>query len=533
MAETAPDIVAKWTTLKETDLLKFLDQRHDDYASECKRTTYCLDVYSAERERLVTSTYLPKGNAEDNSDYEKRLELTEAIPETPKLVGKTAGAVFEPDPTHEVPDDMKEYLVNADRRNLTHVQIMFDLFSKALVCGKMVVFVDTTMRPEMNVRSKLEAQQVGARVILSTYDPRNILNWRYDDKDLDWIHLRDSETKQSSFFEEKKSYTVHRIITKEVILVARVFQDSGGTRRVERDDPLYHGMDEVPCRTLIFVHNKDKGVGVGKSAVQTTVRADLAALRADSGRAMILLIHGLPQLWRRFSDEEWKSVQNAYVTEMAAQGKSKAAGSIDYTYIGKKIKLGFTSYHLLKGDNSEIGYSTLDVGPIDKLKEASADYRKIAVDQAGFEAADIWGEQHRLGEQSGIHKALSYMMDLAPQLEYLSMVMSLFDTDLLKLVCRTAGANDSTAKASYPQPRIVAPFNALQEEYDFAVESNFPPEIIAKLKATIFNRMIAFDGLEPEEKNTFAKLIEDEHEKEQLSQELTGFEEEEPVAQET
>ena len=493
-----------FTTQTDDDLLELLALRHPQYAKAAASAQIYLDVYSGERDRLVNSDYLVQGNAEDATDYAKRLEVTEAVPITTKIVNRTAGAVFEPDPEHDVPDQIKDYLTNADKNGLTHTQIMLDTFCKALVAGYMLVYVDSTATSDEPV-SKAQAKLEGRRTILNTYDPRSILNWNYDETGLAWVHVLDSENTQASFFDEQLASELHMIMTRNWVFRLRVRETNKG-QTVERLDPVEHKMGQCPCELLIFVHDREKGPGIGKSYIRTSVRSDLAAMRAESMRAMVLHIHGTPQLCRRFSDDEWKDINNAFAQEAAAKGFS--AVDIDYAAVGRKIKLGYTAYHILKGSDSDMFYATLDVAPLEKLKEAVDDYRAKAEQQAGFDGAEVWGENQKVSAESGISKAFDYAMEQGPQLELLSMVMGMFDTKILKLVCIKAGITPTDdTKATYPQPRMVAPFSQLMAEYEHLVDNDYPVEVITEAKVTIFSRLVMFDGMDAGAKKALIEKI--------------------------
>lgn len=501
-------------TMKEKDLLDKLAVRHPLYAELSAQAKQNLDIYSEERSRIVNSNYIPQGSAENETDYKKRLELTEAIPETPGIVAKVAGAVFEPDPEHQMPEAAKNYLINADKYGATHTQVMLDVFSKALVCGQMLVYVDTTMNSVMaspdRPLSQAEAEQLGARVILSVYDPRNILNWHYDERGLAWVLLLDSQKSQSSFIDDIKTVDDYLLIDRQTAYKFSVVMDGKEQKIVDRQK-VVHDLGECPCEIFTFINDREKGQGVGKVFVRSSVRADLAALRIESGKAMVMQIFGNPQLFRRFSQDEWDMINNSYVMEMAAQGKG-IAGGIDYTYIGNRIKLGYNSYHILKGQESEIGYATLDVGPLDKMTEAADRYRALAQRKAGFESADIWGQAQKVNAESGISKAFSYSMKEGTQLELLSMIQAMHDTKVLKLVCRRMGANPDEAMANYPQPRMVAPFGALQTEYDFMDTANYPEEILKKARQQIFGRLQLFDGMDIKLKAELSQVIAEQKE---------------------
>lgn len=519
MAEITPDIIEQLTDDK---LLILLDQRHADYDDVLTESTTYLDLYNGDRSKLCTETYIPRSSAEEDVDYKHRLKITEPIPETQKIINRAIGAVFEPDPTHEIDDSIASYLENANKRNMSHMQIINDAAQKALAAGMIVGFVDTVRPTELGDERATSFQQAiesGYRVVTSIYDPSCILNYKFDDLGLEWIHLVDRINEQTQFTTKSEKYSFHRLITRNYIYTFKVVQVEG-KRTIKDKGIVNHNLNQCPCEFLIYVHDRDRGLGIGKSMIRNSARADIAVLRNESHLAYVLDIMGTPQLYRKMSQEEFQAVQTAHAKEISASAKNGRA--VDYTNIAKKLQLGYTTYHIM-GKDGEIGYAQLDTGGIEKLMEVIEKLRSKANEQAGYDAQDIWNENANISNESGISKAFSYAMGPANQIEHISTITAEFDRKILRLVCKSAGVNEDSAKVSYPQPRMVAPIDQLIGEYEFMTESGYPDEVIHECQVSIFNRFFWSDSLDQATKNTLIELIQNQTERSTLSNEMNQF----------
>ncbi len=505
--------------LSDADLLALLDTRHPDYWAIEKVATRCLDVYDGDREVLSTPEYFPQGASEDNKSYESRMAISEPIPITDRIINRISGAVFEPDPEHVVPDEMAGYIKNADKEGKPHSLAMLDVFAHALCAGSMTVFVDSTLTPERQdvVISKTDEDESGDRVILCTYDPRNVLNWEYDSNGLVWIHLRDTDSKQSSFFSEREVTELHLIITREFIFRFRISEnldekkDDKNTRKVETLAPIVHGLDVCPVEQLIFARDKNKDIGAGKSYVDKSVRADIMAMRNDSYKDANLSIHGSPLLWRKFSDQEMTNILNAKSKAAAAAGTGQAGIDLNYDMLGSYVNLGTSAFHVMQGSDSAIGYSTLDTEPIKMLDESATKYRNMAAKLAGYDKSEVAGQVKQVTAQSGVSRAYEYEIEIAPELELLSMIMAMFDKRVLDLVAMKQGLADTVIddiQAKYPQPRMIAPLNRLIEEYEFLKENNYPEGLLRDAKVVIAFRALITEGISQEKKIEYKKEIE-------------------------
>ena len=498
-------------------LLQLLAQKHSGYDVAAKRAKEGLDFYSGERDELVTDEFLPRGNAEETAEHNKRKDLTEPMPVTPKTINEVAGAVFEPDPSYEVPPEMQEYLKNANIAGDSHARIMIDLCCEVMAAGFYAVLVDSTLTPELaeGRASKADEKAIGARAVLKTYDPRGIRNWGYDNKGLAWIHLCETHVVQESFIDTQMTQEEHLIVDRANIFKVVLEIGVNGSKKVKEKAIIPHGLDVVPVETLAFVKDKKLGPGAGKRFIRTSIRADLASLRSNSYRSMGLLIHGTPLMYRRFSEVEWETIIAMHDAEMTRQGK--AGAPLDFTWVGNQIKLGTSGYAILQGAESAIGYATVDVGPLKALKEAEQDYSSRAQAEAGFDDADIWGTKANVSQQSGIAKAFSYSTKQGVQLELISLLMSVFDNKVLRLVAMKLGLEKSDdVQATYKQPRIVAPLGQLIQELEL-VEDWGIPEITAGLRKRMLDRIVLLDGENPEVKARYAKLIDDMPEQKSLT----------------
>jgi hypothetical protein len=506
--ETIAANIGSIATMDDKMLLPLLAQTHPGYEVAAKRAKEGLDFYSGERDELVTEEYLPRGNAEEKGEHQKRLSLTEPMPVTPKIVNEVAGAVFDPDPSYDVPPEMDDYLTSANTGNDSHGRVMIDVFCETLAAGFTAVFVDSTLTPEIAadvVITGAKEKELGIRPVLKTYDPRGIRNWGYDNKGMGWIHLCESHVVQGNFQERQKNCEEHLIIDRAVVVKIVVeIKDQG--KKVISKEVIPHGLSVVPVKMLAFVKDKKLGPGAGKRYVRTTVRADLAALRANSYRAMGLLIHGTPLLYRRFSEKEWETLTEMHQIEMMKQDKPDEPFTFSYT--GAAVKLGQSGLAILQGADSEIGYATVDTGPLDSLKEAEQDYSNRARSEAGFDDADIFGSKANVSAESGISKAFTYSTKAGVQLELLSLIASTFDNAVLELVALKSGVvNPDKSMATYKQPRLVAPFAQLVAELELLEDSGYPPEIIAEAKKRLFGLMILFDGDDPVQRKKLTDLI--------------------------
>jgi len=320
--------------------------------------------------------------------------------------------------------------------------------------------------------------------------------------------------------DSRQEENVHLVVTRQWIFRAVTVTNDDGQEEVRERSWVDHGLqNECPVEMMVYVHDTEEALGVGKAFVQTTVRCDVAALRAESYRAMNLLMHGAPHFYRRLSEAERELLENTLAAEVSKKGGLSA--NLDYTYIGQKLRMGFTSYHILMGDTAEVGYATVDVGPLEKLKEAAEDYQARGVANAGFNTADVLGMSKQVTAESGVAKAYKYEMTQATQLELLSMLTAISDTRVLKLACRRSGQPVEEAEAIYPQPRMMAPFDRLNAELEL-LEDGYPGKVVQQAKAQLLARLQIFDGMKPEEKAALVEMVlaAEEPEQDELSADL-------------
>ena len=480
--------------LTDDQLITLLNSKNPQYDKIAARTKVYLDCYYADRELLLGSgastpvqtnsddnftpsgtdirsggsAYLQQGAAESNDDYARRLYETEVFMLTPRVVSQLTGSVYDPAPTYQADDRVIDLMRDANTHNQTYQQVMTHAFIMTLVCGNVLAIVDSTKSAEMGEMSKAQAYRFGVRPIINIYTPENIIDWEFDAKGLAWVHVIETRSVRGEFFSGRTSQIVHIIVDR-----TNIYQFAMADGKIERLGVAEHGMSDTPAKFNYFARDRqDMPHGTGISFIKCTCRADLAALRAESYRAISLMIHGTPHLWRRMSTDEWDMISNLH-QHMVANKSYK--GALDYKFASEQMKVGFTGYHVLNGDGSEMGYTTLDGTGIDKFREARNDARETALESAGFDPATVLSSGKQATVQSGVSKALGYQIGQGIQVSLLSKAMEQFDLDILKIYSEKAGVvNTDNVSVTYPEPKISSPTSKLVGEYDVIAEWGLP-----------------------------------------------------------
>ena len=516
----------------DDELAKRLQETYPDFQKVTQNVQVYLDIAESDREALIgpptnsnepqassdidrgqgalnsgvkESKYLQKGVAESDVDYKKRLAETEPFLTSPKLLAYVVASIYNPEPHYTGVDEYRGRMASVNGYEQSYVQAMMEVCDTGLVCGFAFMLVDSTRTPEMGAMTKAQADAKGVRPILTTYDPLGIRDWEYDDKGLSWVHLFKTQTCRSSPMEKRKTVGVHTIADRQKIDIYEETKEAGGKKKITFKSSVRHNMGEVPGEFLLFVQQKKKKRGVGRSFIHGSSRADLAGLRAESYRAISLQVHGTPHLWRRLSSDEWEMMTQLRATTEAGTENPKP---IDYAFVAGQMQLGYSGYHIFVGEGSDMGYATLDTGGIEQFRVARDDAHRAAMEHAGFDPAAIRAGSegsNAATAQSGVAKAYGFEMNQGVQIKFLSNKMAEFDAKILEKYIRTAGGSPDDIMVNYPPPTVSVPFSQVSDELEVLETHGYPDEIKIEGYIAAMANMSLFLGKNPE---AMASLVE-------------------------
>jgi len=505
------------------ELLARLEETYPEYSTVAANAQVYMDVCESDRAALVgqvgsgESVYLQQGAAENDSDYAKRLGETEPLMLSGKIISYVVSSIYSPAPTYEGVGDYATMMQSVNFAGQSYAQTMVEACDIALTTGFLFALVDSNKTAEMGDVSMRDEQALNIHPTVSLYNPLNIRDWQYDDKGLAWVHLCEVQQGRANFMEERAEIELHVICDRTHIYKFEIRKDEKNDREVTALDPVAHGLGQVPGEFLVFAQQKKKRRGVGRSYIQTSARADLAALRAESYRAISLQIHGTPHLWRRLSKDEWDMMIALHASVTANNPKP-----IDYAFVGKQMELGYSGYHVFIGEGSDMGYATLDTGGLEQFRTARNDFRAAALEHAGFDPSVILasGSSASVQAQSGVSKAYGYQINQGVQISFLSQCMADFDTKILKLYIKKAGGNPDDAAANYPPPAVSAPFERLMEEMEMVEAHNFPAKVKQELQIGIIGNLAGIRHTSAEKKAEIIESIESQSDKEKLEKNI-------------
>lgn len=120
--------------------------------------------------------YLPKLHDELVEDYEKRKKMTPFFNATWRTIAGLRGMLFRKPPVIEYPTAFEQFVLNVDNAVTPLVRFANDVAEEALEVGRIGLLVDYP--PADNVGSLADAQAMGLRGLITTYEAEDILNWR-------------------------------------------------------------------------------------------------------------------------------------------------------------------------------------------------------------------------------------------------------------------------------------------------------------------------------------------------------------------
>lgn len=526
------------------DLKERLNERHGEYDAVARNVQVYLDVTEGDRDALIgppinadnfqgttditrasgakaspviESKYLQRGVAEGDQDYKKRLNETEPFLVSPKIISYVVASIYNPLPQYSGVDTIRDLMRSVNSHELSYTQAMVEICDLALVCGYAFMLVDSTRTPEMGDLTIAQARSQGVRPTLAAYSPLGIYDWEHDEKGLAWIHLYETVKSRPNPWAKRSISGMHIIADRATVWRFQETTNAGGIKAVVLVSAIPHGMDEVPGEFLTFVQAKRKKRGIGKSFIGASARADLAALRAESYRAISLQVHGTPHLWRRLSETEWEMMTNLRATQEAGTNNPKP---IDYAFVANQMQLGYSGYHICIGKDSDIGYATLDTGGIEQFRLARNDAHRSALENAGFDPATIQSGadgSKAATVQSGVSKAYGFEMNQGVQVKFLSSRMAEFDSQVLRKYMMKAGGNADGVAVNYPKPAISMSFAQISDELDLLASHRFSQEVQLAGYLAALPYMQLFDGKDPDAMAQLTKTMENLPKQNELS----------------
>jgi len=336
------------------DFIELLEKVHPLYAENLSLWRTDGDIAF---NRIVSdrdkASYLVRGDVEEKKHFEKRVELSTFLPETPNLLSDFVGAVFskkarreavkdgDPAPDKNIQLDKLMSFIDSAGPEQQPINIMSErALESSLVYGSVDGVLDHPAGEETeNPR-------------LSLFDPLQRLDWSEgEDGHFAWVKYLERSSEQPTWDGGRVQIWEYRIFTApgprgvdedgEItgsgqILFFRVEDDGGAEgKKITLATEIDHAFPTIPVRTLYW--RKEVG-GIGNPWVKPLVMADLKAFRQESDVTWDIFVHAHPWILAWLHDDAENpgtalssiKLGSEWATQLDPGGEEREAENIQY-----------------------------------------------------------------------------------------------------------------------------------------------------------------------------------------------------------
>jgi len=229
------------------DLLKMVERRHPEYASNIEHWTFLQDTFKGGRKWFEKNLF--RGSKEGPKEFRDRKKRAFRFPHTREVVNLVNKYVLKGivERSTDAPEEVKRFWKNATLSKGPIENLIETISAKNSTFGRVAVVVDNNYSEA--VASVAERKGSKERIYAYVVSPLNVLDFAYDDDgELNWILLaeiaRDDGNPLTATGAERVRY---RLWTKDFWALINVVQDGkGGPKRATLESSDTHKLGLVP-----------------------------------------------------------------------------------------------------------------------------------------------------------------------------------------------------------------------------------------------------------------------------------------------
>lgn len=162
---------------------------HPDYDNFAPKWQRCRDVIAGQDAmQAAKQRYLPKLNAEKDSDYDCRIKRSDFFNGTWRTIDALTGLAFRKPPTFEVPANIEPMLDDINLAGKSMEAFAKEILEENLSVGRVGILVDHPAPPEnVTALTQAVAEKLGLRPTLQFYTTESIRNWKFARINNSWV----------------------------------------------------------------------------------------------------------------------------------------------------------------------------------------------------------------------------------------------------------------------------------------------------------------------------------------------------------
>lgn len=244
------------------------------------------------------SKYLPKGNLEPQSEYQRRIELTPFFPQTPLCIANRLGALFAKGLAVTNAAPLATFLPEAGRRHASFDDIAATAAQMVQMHGFVAALIDHETLPDDLIGQEISQADADKRRLgrpfIALYAAQSIYDWEYGpDGRLLFVKIVEEASFKSAWDAPTETETQVRIVDRTTITLYHITTDAQGNSTVVQDEPLSHGFNVVPVALCHPFPNPD---GLGRPILLRIAESDISSMRILSDIVWSLFVLGTPLL---------------------------------------------------------------------------------------------------------------------------------------------------------------------------------------------------------------------------------------------
>lgn len=366
-----------------TEMKRLLSREHPLYT---KLKDLWLWFRTIKTRDIDMDQYLVKGDKESPTDFKIRKKLASFQPESPRIVNRIMGALYKREPEQPKTTgavDLSRFWEHATLSGDTLPAVIRDWNEFALYYGHAWLHVSrksfTSQLPEGETEiTQADQEALGGEPFVKLYDPLRVINWSVgQDGILDWAVIYSKWNEQAGPLGEVSEIEQYTVLDRSTWQRYR-FIKLGERESMEQEQGVYN-LGMVPLIPMQAWNGDFDQEPVGESFIYGSAESDRVGFHRDSEFALTLWYNGHPILVTKTNNS----------TETGGVGE---------------VTLGVQQFlDLRQGDDAFI--LQVDIGSLDKQRQACLDARRMAWRQAGLsQTGDPWVEG--ADQVSGISRSI-------------------------------------------------------------------------------------------------------------------------------
>jgi len=189
-------------------------------------------------ENAGDDVYLIKKTNENSDDYKARKRRSVYYNKCAQVISTFQGHLWRKAPIREMPESLEQYIQDVDKQGTTANDFFRNITEMAQVLGLYFVYVDFPQNLYGGNQPIAIDKQIGLRPKMIPVDPRNILDWSYDETGFKYIVIAEETMIIDYPFLQKETETHYRLIYPNIQFIYRRDIDGKPVLLEERENTL-------------------------------------------------------------------------------------------------------------------------------------------------------------------------------------------------------------------------------------------------------------------------------------------------------